>query len=264
MVDPVALMFPGVGLVMVVAAVGLVQKGRFYSEQSERIAETEVSDVGSLQRGTVAVEGTARVDGEAGTVTTELTGEEALVSRSEVVAKESHVDAADPGTEEYRQVLHEARQSVPFRVEDDTGSVRVEPPGEADLRLDENRVTERGKGVPDAADLADDPDAAADGQVSVGGGPDWRDYDRRYEQAAIVPGEDVYVLGEAEDRADWDGGEFAIGGGDSPKHFVVSDEGRARAKSGGKIGAYVAYGMGAFVGFVGALLLVFGSLALLW
>lgn len=264
MVELVNLLFPGFGLVMVAVAAGLIQKGRFYSEQSDRIAETEVSDAGSIQRGTVAVEGAARVDEDAGTVTTELTGEEALVSRSEVVARESYVDATDPGTEEWREVLHEAQQSVPFRVEDDTGNVRVDPPDEADLRLDENRVTERGKGVPDVADLADDPDAASDGQVPVGGGADWRDYDRRYEQGAIVPGEDVYVLGEAVDRADWDGDDFQIAGGDSPKHFVVSDEGRARAKSGGKIGAYIAYAMGGFVGFVGALLLVFGSLALLW
>lgn len=264
MVDPVNLLFPGFGLVMVVAAVGLVQKGRFYSKQSERIAETEVSDVESLGEGTVAIEGTARIDESAGTVTTELTGEEALVSKSKVFAKEDHVDTAGPDRDEGRQVLHEARRSVPFRVEDDTGSVRVAPPDEADVRLDENKVIERGRGVPDVADLAEDPDAALDGQVSVGDAPRWKDYDRHYEQAAISPGEEVYVLGEAVDRADWDGNEYEIAGGENPRHFIVSDEGRERAQSGGKIGAYLAYGMGGVFGFVGALLLLFGTLALLW
>ena len=263
MVEPIDLLFPGVGLFMLVAAGSLIRKGRFYSEQSTRIAETEVSEVGSLPSGTVAVEGTARVDEEAGTVTTELTGEEALVSRSEVVAEEDHVDAAGPDHDEGRHVLHEGGNSVPFRVEDGTGAVRVDPPDEADVRLDENVVTERGGGVPDVADLADDPDAAAGGQVTVGDAAGWRDYDRRYEQGAIVPGEEVYVLGEADDRTGRDGVDVEITGGGSPGQFIVSDEGRASAKIGGRIGAYIAYAMGAIVGIVGTLLLLGGLSVLL-
>ncbi|ELZ13707.1 hypothetical protein C479_02641 [Halovivax asiaticus JCM 14624] len=265
MVDPVALMMPAFGLVMVGAAYGLYDKGRFYRMQSERIANTDVSDIGSIEPGTVAVEGTARVEAGEGTVTTELTGEEALASHSKVIAKEDHVDTAGPDDENVeRQVLHETSHAVPFRVEDDTGSVLVDTPDEADYRLDENTVIERGRNVPDVADLADDPDAATAERISIGDTHQWLDYERRYEQGSVRPGESVYVLGEAVDRADWDGDDVAIAGGEEPELFILSDVGRAQARRGGTIGAYVAYGMACLVGFVGALLLVFGSLAVVW
>lgn len=260
MVQVVQLLFPAFGLLLLGIGVQLVRKGRFYSRQAERVAGTQVTDVGSLEPGTVAVEGTAGVDGDEGTVTTALTGEEALLSRSEVVAKEGH--AGDDGTTG-RQQLHEEARSVPFLVDDGTGSVRVDPPGEADVRLDGNtRTAMAGEPVPDVADLADDPDAAASGRVSVGDSPRWTDYRREYEQAAIVPGEDVYVLGQAVDRADWDGPDVEIAGGEHPERFVVSDEGREAVQSGGKIGAYLAYLLGGGAGLLGALLL-FGGLAVL-
>ncbi|MFC3957307.1 hypothetical protein [Halovivax cerinus] len=266
MVDPVALMMPAFGLVMVGVAYGLYDKGRFYRMQSDRIANTDVSDIGSLEPGsTVAIEGTARIEEGDGTVTTELTGEVALVSQSRVVAKDDPVDTAGPDDEHVeRQVLHEASHAVPFRVEDETGSVLVDTPDEADYRLDDNTVIERGRTVPDVADLADDPDAATAESISIGDTNRWRDYDRRYEQGSIHPGEDVYVLGEAVDRADWDGDDVAIAGGAEPDLFIVSGVGRAQARTGGTIGAYLAYGMAGIVGFVGALLLVFGSLAVIW
>lgn len=114
--------------------------------------------------------------------------------------------------------------------------------------------------VPDAADLADDADAAAGGKVPVGNAERWRDRERRYEQAAIVPGEEVYVLGEAIDYASTDGPEFEIAGGEHPERVIVSDESREDVQSGGKIGAYLSYAMGGVVGVLGALLL-FGGLA---
>lgn len=262
MVDVALLLFPGLGLAMLVLGGALVQKGRFYSRQAERVAETEVTDVASLERGTVAVEGTARVDEEAGTVATSLTGEEALVSHSKVVARPDHADDDAMG----RRTLHEEQQAVPFRVEDATGSVRVDPPGEADVRLDENVATEFGAGDPDVADLADDAEAAASGAVSVGSAIQPRhknDYRRRYEQAALTPGEDVYVLGEAVDGAGRDGSDVELLGGDRPEQFVVSDEGREAVQSGGQIGAYLAYAFGGVLGVLGALMLFGGLVAVL-
>lgn len=261
MVEVVELVFPLLGVVLLGGGVGLIRKGRFYVEQSERIAETGVTDVGSLQRGTAAVQGTARVLEEAGTVTTELTGEEALVSRSRVsTVDETRDHDGDDVEMRSHSVVHEAEQSVPFLVEDDTGTVRVDPPEEADVRLEENVETVRSGDGPTVADLAEDPDAAVTGTVSVGDTRELRDYRRRYEQAAIVPGEAVYVLGEAVDRADWDGESYELTGGENPRRFVVSDLSREEVRSGGKIGAYLAYAFGGVLGFLGALML-FGGLA---
>lgn len=261
MVELVALVFPAFGLVLLAGGVGLVRKGRFYRRQSERVAETAVTDVGSLQPGTVAVEGIARVDEEAGTVTTALTEEEALVSQSTVTAKESRVtrDTQTTSTE----TIHEEEQMVPFLVEDETGTVPVDPPAEADLRIDENAKTERNRGVPEKSDLADDPDAAGDGTIPVGDTSRYRDRDRRYSQRAIRPGEEVYVLGEATDRADWDGASVEIGGGEHPERFIVSDEGHEAVERGGTIGVYIAYAIGGFLGFIGLLFLLAGTAALL-
>lgn len=262
MVEVTQLMFPLLGLVLLGGGVALVRQGREYGRQSERVAETPVSDVDSLRRGTVAVEGTARVDEDAGTVTTALTGEAALVSRSKVTAKQDNDTGDDDGTRSHA-TIHEERRSVPFLVEDATGTVRVDPPEDGTVRLDGNVETEYSRGVPDASDLAADPEAAADGGISVGDSHQWRDYRRRYEQAAVVPGEDVYVLGEAVDRADWDGGDFEITGGDDPDGFVVSDLSREAVRSGGKVGAYLAYAFGGFLGLLGALMLLGGLSAVL-
>jgi hypothetical protein len=247
------------GLLLVGVGAAIVRKGRFASRQSDRIAETPVSEVAALRPGTAAVEGVARADETEGTVTASLSGEPALVTTARVTAHDD-VDDRGPDAEVERRVLHEDRRSVPFLVDDGTGTARVDPPREADVRLEESTVSRTS--TPTAADLADRPDAAADGTVDVAGAR--RHGDRlRYEQGVLAPGEEVFVYGEAVERADRDGDDVEVVGGETPEQFVVSDYSREEVQSGGKIGAYVAYAFGGFAAFVGALLLLGGLSALL-
>lgn len=263
MVEFAQLLFPLFGLLLVAGGVSFVRKGLHYSRKSDRIAETPVSDVESLHRGTVAVQGTARVDEDEGTVTTALTGEEALVSTSKVSTKDADRDPVGESDDmRAHSTIHDETRTVPFLVEDGTGTVRVEPPEEPDVRLDRKIETVRNRRMPEVADLAADPAAATAESITVGDTPQLRDYRRRYEQGAIAPGEEVYVLGEAVSRADWDGSEFAITGGDDPAGFVVSDLSPEEVRTGGKIGAYLAYAFGGLMALLGALLL-FGGIATL-
>lgn len=258
MVEAAELTVLAAGLVLLAVGTVTVRKRQIFAVRSGRIAETDVSDVASLQPGPVAVTGTARIDEKEGTATASLSGEAALVSRAKVVAHGHEFDDGAQG----RRVVHEVDRSVPFLVQDGTGTVRVDPPEAADLRLDVNTVA-RATGLPPAADLADREVAAANGTVDVPGDATFDDERLTYEQGVVAPGEEVYVYGAADDGADWDGAIFEIAGGENPGHFVVSDRRREDVQAGGEVGPSLACGVGGFVAVLGTLLLVVGVSAML-
>ena len=143
--------------------------------------------------GWVELVGTAQSDG--GTIRSPFTDSECLVHEYEV--EERRHDQHGPSW----TTIATGRQSVPFRIEDDTGSARVEPPG-ADLRLSrERRITVDGGDRPpdpiarfiEADDRVDDQERSIDLRViELETGKD-----RRFTERRLDVGEEVHVLGTA-------------------------------------------------------------------
>lgn len=153
------------------------------------------------ETGAVEVEGTAASLGE--TTTGMYTDEPALAQKYH----EDHVEEEedpDGNVTTSTRTVDRGSDAVPFLVEDETGSVAVDPAG-ASLSITEERLHYRD-----------------------GIGTSSRDY-HRYE-GRIEPGDSVYVFGqlrEADDPADAPGEERTyIGNGDEVPEFVVSDSGQ--------------------------------------
>lgn len=120
---------------------------------------------------------------------------------------------------------------APFVVDDGTGSIRVDPPSDATTRISERnrteiQITNTGVGgrrsepprVAEFLESRDDVDLPESGLVL-------RPH-RRYTEAVVRPGDDLYVFGNATVREDAEGSnsERLVLSDDGIDEFIVSDQ----------------------------------------
>jgi len=198
-------------------------------------ANADPVDVGEITPGQTAVEGTARVASE--TVAAPFTDERGLLSVGETLTPSQSGDGTDSLTSDERAV-----ESVPFTVEDGTGTVAVDAePGTYHLRAERF-----------------DP-----GDVDQGALEGWTDRTgvdpgnpNAYRQQLLTPGEDVYVFGEASAAgpdakrrspdADW---QLRAGAED----IIVSTQGRAELGGSNLVVAVILFVLGGTFTLMGLL-----------
>jgi len=150
-----------------------------------------------LERGVVEVEGSAR--SLEGTLTGTYSGEPAVAQTWRRERKQEETDD-DGNTNESWRTVSRGSDSVPFLVEDQTGSVAVDPSG-ANLSIGTSEVTR-------------------DDTIRFGN----RDRTYREYEGRIEPGDTVHVYGQLREDDDAPGDEQRyIGGGSEVSEFVVSD-----------------------------------------
>jgi hypothetical protein len=247
----------GTGLIFVVVALIptylFVRAGR----ASRAVSSTETRSTASLTDDVVAVSGTIEA-GPAGTLTHPVTGADAVAVRWDV-------EEPDGPDEETVGVDDSGRQTVPFRLVDDDGSVNVDPT-EADLHLSSahydtfvnagrapgeqaltfiERVQENERQCHEAGTkrIHNTPinEATVHGTGRI-----------QYESRVLQPGDTGYILGPA--RSDGDG-TYTIGG---DGEFIISDMSRdALIESLGTSqwllagAALLFYGVAAYITFFG-------------
>lgn len=216
-------------------------EGRTRGAETERAETTAVGDL-AADSGVVSIRGTARVTGDPAPATMLDTSGAAVITRVEERSARSVGDRA--GTD--WDTIYAADDRTAFAVEDDTGSVPVDPPADGGFKLDpEVFEVEPGETPPAHVqqwlDETDDVDAAPDEH-------------RAYKQAVVEDGEGVFATGEVLDGADG----LTFGAEDHPDEFTVTDMSQA------ELAAEESYGLVGYV--VGAFLLVVGlaPLAFIW
>jgi hypothetical protein len=248
-----------VGTGLIFAVVALIPTYLFVRARraSRAVSSTETRSTASLTDDVVAVSGTVEA-GPAGTLTHPVTGADALAVRWDV-------EEPDDADEETVDVDDSGRQTVPFRLVDDDGSVDVDPteadlhlssahyemfvnagraPGEQALtfieRVQGNERRCHGTGTKRIHNTPIN-EATVHGTGGI-----------QYESRALQPGDTGYVLGPA--RSDGDG-TYTIGG---DGEFLVSDMSRdALSESLGASqwllagAALLFYGIGAYFAFFG-------------
>ncbi|WP_137291349.1 GIDE domain-containing protein [Natronorubrum halophilum] len=213
------------GVILAVVGVALVAAGCWKLRPAYHVYRGGTDDIVTIERaeGPVELEGTASAVG--GTVRGPLTGTKCLVYEYEVEEYRSS------GKHSSWTTVDEGAGGVPFRLEDATASVRVEPAG-ADLALSAETTIEvdGGEAEPEPirefleteSDLESENTSFDIGVVEIATGND-----RRYHERRLDPGEEAYVFGQS--RYDVDAREtmrdvssVVEGGPDAPA-FVVAD-----------------------------------------
>lgn len=200
--EPVGWVILAVVLVAVPVGPWIVRLGVRQLRTGYRILATDPVGAGEVgyQEGIVEVEGVARPLEEP--FTAKYSDEPALAQSWRRERKRERTDDDGNTNTEWRTVSR-GTDSVPFLVEDETGSVAVDPSG-AQLSITESEVRQGGR-------------------VWFGG----RDRRHREYEGRIAPGDGVHVYGQkrrATDPADLPGEEAVyVGDGDEVSEFVVSD-----------------------------------------
>lgn len=212
----------------VLGGAALVAYGCWSLRPAYHVYRGDTDDVLAVERadGPVELEGTAtEIDGG---VRAPLTGTPCFVYEYEV--EELQSSGGNNGGSSWNTV-EEGAGGVPFRLEDGTASVRVEPAG-ADLALTTARTIEVDGGDPEPEPvrrfLAEESDLTSEDSsidlmvVEIATGND-----RRYHERRLEPGEEAYVLGQS--RYDVDARETmrdisaVVGDGPETPAFVVAD-----------------------------------------
>ncbi|WP_049926325.1 GIDE domain-containing protein [Halopiger goleimassiliensis] len=183
-----------IGALLAVGGIACLAYGAWNLRPAYHVYRGETDDVVSVERvdGPVELEGTATE--LAGTVEAPLTGTPCLAYEYEV---EEHQSS---GKNSSWNTVDSGSAAVPFRLEDETASVRVEPAG-ADFALttDERIDVDGGEPEPEPvrrfleteSDLESENRSLDLAVVEIATGNDRRYYERR-----LDPGGEVYVLGQ--------------------------------------------------------------------
>jgi hypothetical protein len=176
--------------------------------------------------GPVEIEGTARADEEARTVTAPFSGTDCLAYTYEVEELRSS------GKNSSWETLAEGMDGVDFAVEDETGTVRVTPDG-ADVRLEGHTLTvspgdslpERIESFVESTEAVEKQDGTVDllvTELAVGN-------KQRFTERRLDVGESAYVYGHArrDTTPEWgsDRVDAVVGEGRGAPVFVISDTG---------------------------------------
>lgn len=193
-------------------------------QRFQLVRGTPTSKVRSMAMGMVEVEGTTRDAGSL--LTSPVTGSDCVFYQYEIEEYKQNGDDRDWVT------IDDGMEGTSFYLEDDTGSVLVDPRG-ADLRIEQDQLVhvDGGESPPppiqqfiDRNERLDSEDTELDlGVVSLDTGND-----RRYKEWFVAPEEHVYVMGEAMDRPSFEGSaqneeNIVITADDDTPWFTVSD-----------------------------------------
>lgn len=248
-----------IGLLLLALAAGLAWGHRSQQRKQGLIASTEVCTVSHLRelatsmaeglgtgslRFPAAVSGTVRC---AEPLTSELTETESVYF-SMMVYRNSEEESQDPGDEGKKrstELMANQRRSVPFEVEDATGSLAVDPEGAsftAESSL--SRKEPVGDGVRELTV----------GRYSLQAGADPKTRSYRFEERTIPVGREVYVLGEVTDT----GGELKLAAPAGKGKLLVSVKSREQMLRDLGSGSKFLRGAAVVFGVLGLLLLIFG------
>jgi hypothetical protein len=185
------------------------------------IDETATTEVGDLRPGRVALTGRVRPVSDGATVRSPI-GRVAAVAYRTLVQQYS---TGDPQSGGHWRQLYNRSEAVPFLVDDGTGTVRVDPPSDAEKQFEWTQAKVPPDEEPPPAIQSfvervgevDESSGQSLGPLSVGPR-------RRYSEGVLEPGENVYVLGRArETDADWDGRDYVVDR-HAAGEFVISDK----------------------------------------
>jgi hypothetical protein len=187
---PPVFAFLGLFALVGLAVVGYAGRELWVAWRLHRTDPVAVADVPNLS-GTVEVQGRARI--AEGTVTAPFTGTESLACEWRVEEERHDDDGSD-----WVDIASGVRK-VPFRVEDDTGSVLVYPAG-ADFRLsrDARIHVDGGERPPEHVQRFIESDDTVDDEntgIELAGFRLVTGNDRRYVEHRLDPDEQVYVYG---------------------------------------------------------------------
>lgn len=189
----VPLLVSGVFAVVGFAAVAFGARDLATAFRLWRTDPTRVADL-PTRSGTLEVQGRTRVVDGFGTVEAPFTGTDCL-AHEWTVTEEQHTQHGTNWVE-----VASGRAGAPFRLEDDSGSVLVDP-RRADLRLtrDDRIAVPGGERPPDRVrsfvEASEDVDSE-ERTWSLGGFELHVGDDRRYDEARLDPDVPVYVYGE--------------------------------------------------------------------
>jgi hypothetical protein len=194
----------GYALALLVSGVFLIRKGFRRRKQRELMADTPTEQAESLSMGPSEVTGIAR-PGPSEAATAPFSDEECIVCTWEVLEYDDDDD--DGGSWNH---VASGLDGVPFYVDDGTGLVLVEPHDDARYEIDPDGETtirvdaDETPPGPIASFIDTTSGVGRVSESSSGGGAS--EGDRKYRQNLIKPGEDVFVFGTVQPRAEADGG----------------------------------------------------------
>jgi len=216
----------------------LVKTGLYIRGQGQKVAEADPTPAAAVSpgQGQVAVTGTARPIESEGAIVAPFSGAQAVVCRSAVSEK-----TGDSATN-----LHAELETVPFTIEDGSGSVRVDPHEDAYYNVEHENysVTSASDRTPAIQEWLD-----RTGAVSAGPGRG-----RTYRQHLIMDGETATVIGQPRAVEDDEWGETTVElvGGDDPEEMVLTDRDAEGMTSSTNWRAAVMILAGALFGLLGA------------
>lgn len=236
-------------IVFVIVGLITMNKGRKEWVQSERIAETETTQVRDIKPGVVEVKGSAQLTEDATVRKSPLTNTDAIAVHVEV--KEWDTDGHGAGN---WKTIFEESTAEPMFVEDGTGEVLVELPTEGELNLEETEIKVDSDDEPPEAvrqyvaekTEIDIPERRDIGPLSIG-------ERRKYLEGVLEPDEDAYVLGTARKTdAGWDQRGYVIDEPTESGDFILSDKSESDLLNEGKRGGLIFLVFGGLMAVVGA------------
>jgi hypothetical protein len=245
------LVFSVVGLVFLGAGLHTMNKGHKERAQSNKIANTETTQINSLQPGTAEIKGTAHATEDATAVQSPITETEALATHLEVEEWESSGEGGGNW-----ETKHENQTGVPIMVDDSTGEVRVELPPTGALNV-EQTSTKVGSGdePPPKIEQYLETTAEIDEASRTDVGPLTIGERRRYSEGMIEPGEEVYVLGRVrEEQSGWGERRYVVDEPTDSGDFILSDKSEETLIQEGKRAGLLFLGFGGLFTLVGTAL----------
>lgn len=236
----------GVGLVALAIAGLFVYNGRQYRQQSAHVESARPSTAEDLKPGLSKVRGTVRL-AEGAVVDVPWVEGDAVAARLTVEAYRDRVVDMFDGW----KTLLEATETVSFLVEDDTGTVRVDPTDEGRIEIETETDYVSGSEMPsqEVKEYIEQVAPDEDGLVS-GTDP------RRYGTGTIAVGDEVVVVGEVQrGAASWDD-EFVLASPPDPNSFVLTRKTVEQLTTERERAGVVLYAIGGFLGVIGVMFTV--------
>ena len=205
--------------------IALIAYGCWTLRPAYHVYRGDTDDVLAAERADEPVELEGAATELEGSVRAPLTGTPCLVYEYEVEELQSTGNVPSWNT------VDEGTGCVPFRLEDETAGIRIEPAG-ADLALSTARTIEVDGGESEPEPVrrfleAESELTCQDGTLDLGVVEIPTGNDRRYHERRLEPGEEAYVLGQS--RYDVDARETmrdvsaVVGDGPATPAFVVAD-----------------------------------------
>ena len=190
----------GYALLSVLFGAFFIRKGFRRRQQRELMVDTPTEQAESLSMGPSEIEGVARPAPD-GPMPAPFIDDDCVVATWEILEYDDDDD--DGGSWNH---VASGLEGVPFYVDDGTGSVLVEPHDDARYEIDPDGETtvrvdvEEVPPDPIASFIATNERVDPVDETSHSGTP--AEGDRKYRQNLIKPGEDVFVFGTVQPRAD--------------------------------------------------------------